>query len=498
MIIVSVKGASFAELAARASAARDEGDMLELRLDAPGAADGALAFEASELRALIERLQKPVLAALNDAAAFGDFRGGSALRMRILQAADTAGAAWIDVPLADAGCAGAWRARRVLSAHVPASQADAAAARLVAASGPGDMLKLVPHAESGDEALQALRILRGHDWRGRERIVYASGAEGSFTRVVAPAFGSAAVHARAAAAEPTAPGQYSAHELRARRPAALGRSTRCCAVLGDPVAHSWSPRLHMRAIRAAGLDAVFVAVRSARLSTTLPLFDDRWHALALTAPLKQEARQLASTCSALVERAAAANTLLRGADGAWQAHTTDVAGLRRAVLSALGLDPAGHAPSQLSGRRIAVLGSGGAARAALVALEGARLVLLARDARAGEELAARHGARFAYISADATIEADLVLDCTSAGLVGATPLDARRLGAGTLVMGSTYRPSRTPLLAAARARGLQVEDGARWFLEQAVAQFELHHGVAAPRADMEDELRAAMAEEERP
>lgn len=495
MIIVSVKGAGFEELARSALAARGEGDLLELRLDAPGEADGALRFRVDELRALLERIGKPALVALNDASAFGDFRGDAARRRELSHAADAAGAAWIDVPLAAAPSVGALRARRVLSAHVSVDEASGTAAELVRAGRRGDLLKLVPHAHSGDDALRVLRLAAEHDWRGFERCVYASGAEGAFTRVVAPACGSSAVHARAAALAPTAPGQYSAAELRALRPLRLGAATRLCAVLGDPVAHSLSPRLHMRAIRELGLDAVFVAVRSARLERTLPLFDERWRGLALTAPLKEEASRLAATRSATVERAAAANTLVRDDSGAWSAHTTDVVGLRRAVLECLGLPASAPGSGGLRGRRVAVLGSGGAARSALVALADADLVVVARDERAAGELAARHGARCTSTTASGVLDAELVLDCTSAALRGESPLAAQRLAPGAVVLGSTYRPARTPLLVAAHERGLRVHDGSRWFLEQALAQFELHHGVAAPRAALEEELRAAMAEE---
>lgn len=503
MIVVSVQGASFAELAARASAARAEGDVVELRLDAPGAPHGALAFRVEELRALREHLGLPVLASLNDAEAFGCFTGPVDARRALLGAADAAGVDLVDVPWPHAAECGVLRARRVLSAHVPAEACRDAARRLVEHSAPGDLLKLVGRAPDAAAGLDVLQACAGHDWRGREHAVFASGAEAAWTRVVAPAFGSAAVWARAVDAPATAPGQLDAHALRAARPARpMGSATRLYAVLGDPIAHSLSPRLHGRALRELGIDAAFVSLRAARLDALLPLLDQRWRGLALTAPLKEQGARLADERDAPTRACDAANTLVRVANGAWRAANTDVAGLALAARAALGLAP----QASLAGRAIAILGAGGAARAACHALAEARLSLWARDARAARACADARG--ILVLGDEASIEAELVVDCTSAALAGESPLPIERiapravvLGGGaapTVVMGSTYRPSRTPLLVAAESRGMHAVDGARWFLEQAIRQFELHHGLPAPRAAMEEELRAALSEEARP
>lgn len=500
MIVVSVQGASFAELRARARAARGEGDMVELRLDAPGAPHGALAFRVEELRALKEDLGQPILASVNGPEAFGHWSGPIAARRELLAKAVAAGVDLVDVPLHLAAELGACAPRRVLSAHVEAAECRATARVLVERAAPEDLVKLVGRATDAQAGLLVLETCARHDWRGRARAVFASGAEAAWTRIVAPAFGSAAVWARAASAPETAPGQLDARALRAARPARpMGAETRLCAVLGDPVAHSLSPRLHGRALRELGLDAAFVALRVPRLESVLPLFQERWVGLALTAPLKQEGARLAVGADAATRASSAANTLVRDASGAWRARNTDAAGLALAARAALGLPP----EASLVGRRIAILGAGGAARAACHALAEASLALWARDGASARELREAFGV--ALLGADESIEAELVLDCTSAALAGESPVSADRIapragasGARTVVMGSTYRPARTPLSVAAVARGCAFVDGSRWFLEQALRQFELHHGLPAPRAAMEEELRAALAEEERP
>jgi len=503
VIVVSVQGASFAELATRASAAREEGDIVELRLDAPGAPQGALAFGVEELRSLKEHLGRPVLVALNGPEAHGCFSGPLAARRAVLDVAVAAGVHLVDMPLHLVAELGALAARRVLSAHVDAAACEHAARALVERAAPGDLLKLVGRATDALEGLEVLRVCARHDWRDHRHAVFASGLEAAWTRIVAPAFGSAAVWARATEAPATAPGQLDAHALRAARPTRpMGSSTRLCAVLGDPVAHSLSPRLHARALRELGLDAAFVALRVARLDEILPLLDERWIGLALTAPLKQQGAHLAPELDAATRAARAANTLVRDARGAWRATNTDVVGIGLAARAALGLAP----QASLAGRRIAILGAGGAARAACHALREARLALWARDAAAARALGSAFG--IAVFEPVAAIEAELVLDCTSAALAGESPVPIERItpraspiagvGAPTVVMGSTYRPARTPLLVAAAGRGMSTFDGSRWFLEQAIAQFESHHGLPAPRAAMEDELRAALAAEQAP
>lgn len=473
--------------------------MLELRCDTEQTPDGLIVFHANELRALRERLQRPLVLALNDATSFGNFRGLPVARQAWLETCLQAGVDWVDVPLSAVTEAGAstfemkGHTRRVLSLHTKPWQSEQQAhlhvQQLVAASQPRDVLKLVPHAEDGVQALRSLEWGAAGAWQGRQHVLFASGAEAQYTRVLAPVYGSTWVYARAEASTATAPGQLTAAALRAAWPrAGCTTATRLLAVLGDPIAHSLSPQVHTRGLRELGIDAVYVAVRCADLNIFAPHLGPRWSGLALTAPLKRQAARLAATCSPLVMRTGAANTWVRRVDGAWEAHNTDGLGLERALQRLRAHDRS---------TRVTVLGTGGAARTALWALQGLHLHeplrVWGRCTEEAHALAAEVGAR--AWARDDIIAADVLLDCTSAALQGEAPLAPHKYAGTPHVMASTYRPLDTPLLRDARARGCATSDGRWWFLEQACAQFELQQGVPAPRAAMEAQLQVELGAE---
>jgi len=470
--------------------------MLELRCDTEQTPDGLMVLHAHELRALRERVQRPLVLALNDATSFGAFRGSMATRQAWMQLCSEAGVDWVDVPLAvlqESGpraLAATGHTRRIVSLHsAPWSsqaQAQLQVQQLVTASQPGDVLKLVPQADDGVQALRSMEWGAAAAWEGRRHVLFASGAEAQYTRVLAPVYSSAWVYARAQASAATAPGQLTAAALRAAWPrAGCTPATRMLAVLGDPIAHSVSPQVHTCGLRELDLDAVYVAVRCADLAGFAQQLAPQWRGLALTAPLKLQAARLASECSTLVTQAGAANTWVRCADGAWHAHNTDGIGLERAVQR---LWPRGRQT------RITVLGTGGAARTAVWALHGMSLEepvrVWGRRTAEAQALAAEAGTS-AWSSTD-IIESDLLIDCTSAALRGEVPLSPAQYAGTPHVMASTYRPLDTPLLRAARARGCATSDGRWWFLEQACAQFELQQGVPAPRAAMEAQLQAEL------
>lgn len=269
------------------------------------------------------------------------------------------------------------------------------------------------------------------------------------------------------------------------RGAPAGR--RRAGVVGSPVAHSLSPRLHRAAYAALGLDAwTFDAVQvpPGGLAAHLSGLGEEWVGLAVTMPLKQEALVLPGlvTVGEDAVLAGGANTLVRRGDG-WAADNTDVAGLGAA------LDDAGaHRP-----RRALVLGAGATGRSALVTLAraGVREVLLAvRDGlRPGtHELVDRLGLRAEVRRLG---EQDLLLDRGTADVVVSTlPAQAQvpRIRAGApdalpVVVDVAYAPWPSGFArAVADASGgrLRVVRGTEMLLHQAVRQVRLMTGHDGP------------------
>lgn len=259
---------------------------------------------------------------------------------------------------------------------------------------------------------------------------------------------------------------------------------RKAAVLGRPIAHSLSPVLHRAAYRALGLAWTFDAIEVGvdELAPLLASSGPEWAGFACTMPLK---RAVLDVASAVTDRAAAVgagNTLLRRADGGWSADNTDVAGIVAALREA-GVG----APATVS-----VLGAGGTAQAAVVALAELgvhRCTVQVRDASRTTDLAAT--ARRAGVEIDLAplgdSRADLVISTLPPG--AADPI-ADRVRAGAL-LDAVYVPWPTRLAAAASASGATVVSGALMLLHQAAVQVELMTGQPAPVAAMRAALHDA-------
>jgi 3-dehydroquinate dehydratase/shikimate dehydrogenase len=462
-------------------------DAVELRLD------HARAGEVERLP--LAELGKPVIAAVHGAEGFGSFAGGVEERCALLRAAARAGAAFVDVDARFARALGPVPgARRIVSHHAKdGTPPDVARlfAEVDAAAEPADLVKVVTHAERAEDGLRVLAELRKG---GRERIAFCSGERGAFTRVLAPLAGSVSTYASAGAA--TAPGQLGVAALRAALPEGGGsRSTRWFAVVGRPVGHSWSPRLHGALFRALALDQVYVAcepddfARFLALAAALP-----FAGFSVTAPFKSDALRVAEPDPAS-KAIGAANTLVRAAGGGWSAANTDAEAVRGAVEVAL-------APRPLAGASVLVVGAGGAARAAVWSLRRARaeVGVWARDPERTRALCAELGGTPLERDAVAQRHFDVLVHATPAGTRGhAEPcaVPAEWIARGSAVVDAVYRPRATELLRRARERGARCVPGTEWFLRQAELQAACFTEGPEGTGLLAAELERACAEEER-
>lgn len=254
--------------------------------------------------------------------------------------------------------------------------------------------------------------------------------------------------------------------------------TRLVALLGDPVEHSLSPRFQNAAIRAAGLPAVYMALRCAATFDGLLLGIARAGGAGnVTIPHKARAAALLDVATPAVEKTGACNTFWLE-DGQVHGDNTDVEGFAGAVRAVMGPP---------TGARVLVLGAGGAARAAVLALIQGRAdavhVLNRSPARARSlqeslDPAARRVTVLERADAARREGYDLVVNATALGL-GAedpAPLDLAlpvRVGA---VLDLTYRERPSALIAAARTADIPAADGREMLLQQGAASFRRWFG----------------------
>lgn len=258
-------------------------------------------------------------------------------------------------------------------------------------------------------------------------------------------------------------------------------------LLGQPVAHSLSPRMQNAALAAAGLDLRYEALEVSpdQLGTVLESLRERDAAGNVTIPHKRAVMAACGWLSDDAARAGAVNTFW-WSNGTLCGDNTDVAGFdlaARAVLGSSALPP--------FEARVALLGAGGAAAAVLLALSrwprvGVRIG--SRSPARAEALARAHpefAQPVAEMASAVTAGTTLVVNATPIGLDGRSqPMDVRLLPPGAAVLDLVYREDETPWVLAARSAGYRAADGLRMLVEQGALAFERWMGMAPDRAAM--------------
>lgn len=279
------------------------------------------------------------------------------------------------------------------------------------------------------------------------------------------------------------------------------------AVLGHPVAHSQSPFIHAQFAKQTG-----EAIDYGRIECPLGAFEATVHAFIgsadpaqglgpargcnITVPFKFEAPALARRLSPRAALAQAANVLRFDAEG-WFADNTDGIGLVNDIEQGAGL--------QLAGRRLLLVGAGGAASGALGPLieRAPALVVVANRTPAKAEalverhraLAAQHGVALRASGLDDCGSGyDLVLNSSASSLAGApVPVAPSVLAPGALALDMMYGPAAAPFLAWAAQHGAEGRDGLGMLVHQAAEAFQLWRGVRPDPLPVLAALRARLA-----
>lgn len=257
-------------------------------------------------------------------------------------------------------------------------------------------------------------------------------------------------------------------------------AARLAGVMGWPVSHSRSPRLHGFWLDSYGIDGAYVplAVSPDRFEQALRALPSLgFRGANVTVPHKEAALALADHADDHARRIGAANTIVVGDDGALHASNTDGFGFLEHLRAT--------APSWTANKPALVLGAGGASRAVIVALVDAgvpEVRLANRTAARAEVLADELAGPITSLPwdtrSDAAAGCGLVVNTTTLGMTGQPALDMTLdgLGEGAVVYDLVYAPLETPLLADARHRGLATVDGLGMLLHQARPGFAAWFG----------------------
>jgi shikimate dehydrogenase len=249
-------------------------------------------------------------------------------------------------------------------------------------------------------------------------------------------------------------------------------------VIGNPIAHSKSPRIHAQYAAELGEDLQYeqcLAPVDGFTATVARLVGEGYKGANVTVPFKLEAARLATRLTARAQAAGAVNTLVFDG-GEIVGDNTDGVGLVADIVRNAGVS--------LDGKRVLLLGAGGAARGALLPLldAGPRQIVIAnRTLATAEALVAEfadHAARLAVSSfADVDGPFDVIINATSASLDAAVPpVPASVFGPDTLALDMMYGNKPTVFMEFAASHGAAVRDGLGMLVEQAAEAFALWRG----------------------
>ena len=267
-------------------------------------------------------------------------------------------------------------------------------------------------------------------------------------------------------------------------------------VIGWPISHSRSPRIHNHWLSLHGIAGSYVplAVAPGHLNAALAgLAALGFKGCNITLPHKIDALQLVDDVDANARRIGAINTVVVQADGSLKGFNNDGYGFIQALLD-------GKPDWRADAGPITVLGAGGAARAVVLSLadQGAREIrLINRTLATSQALAREFGAPVTALPwserHSALADISLLVNTTSLGMQGKEPLDLdlTALPAHAYVCDVIYAPLETPLLAAARQRGNMTVNGLGMLLHQARPAFAAWFGVMP---EVTDALRQAVLE----
>ena len=366
-----------------------------------------------------------------------------------------------------------------------------------------DVLKIVWRARSLRDNLEAFEII---GQRYKPTIALCMDEAGQPSRVLAKKFNALLSFASLDSESGTAPGQVSVREMKdLYRWGRQTKKTQVYGVVGHPVAHSMSPAIHNAGFAAVDFNAVYLPMPippeyehfKATISTWIDCEELRFGGASVTIPHKQNLLRFVEEQGGEIEDLAAkigaANTLHVRDDGSLYACNTDYAAALDGVCDSIGITR-----DELKGKKVAVIGAGGAARAIVAgfAAYGAAVTCYNRTVAKAEELVEAFGGKAGSLDELAEAKADIFINCTPIGMhpnvddspIGADAAVVDGWSSDTVVFDTIYNPVETKLLRLAKSKGCVTVSGTEMFTRQAAGQFELWTGKDAPLGRFEEVL----------
>lgn len=452
---------------------QDKVDGMEIRLD-------LFAFiDSAKLRELLSCWNKKVLITLRTKEEGGGFAGTEEERLSLWKEILSLQPDYVDVELSSSPSilsymqAQRHRAKLILSYHNFTSTPDLEEVYNRLKSVPADFYKIATLATSYIDGLRMLYFLYKKRKEAAPLIGLCMGEEGKMTRFLAPVVGSALNYA-SYQNDISASGQIDVDSLlKEYRYKSLSPQTRIYGLIGSPIDKSLSPLVHNHVWREASYDALYLKIPQKKENLDefffymkeLPFF----HGLSVTMPLKQAVIIYLSSLTSLAKKMGAVNTITRMGD-LLIGDNTDGLGALKAIEKRM----------HLKGKKVLILGSGGAAAALafICAQNGARVSIGARSKPSAHQLAEKIGVQ--CVDFTGPLDYDLLINATPA-----MPIDENQIRPFSYVMDIVSQPKETPLLKAAALKECKCIYGIEMFMHQAMEQQRIWLEGAISEEDLE-------------
>ena len=459
--------------------AASRADLVEVRVDQLDQLP-----DAAALAALLRDRPCPMIITCRPAALGGRHDWPDPVRLKTLQAAIELGADYIDVEAELAGGLQRRSSTRIIVSYhnFTSTPTDLASLydRLVETG--ADVVKIATAAGSIIDSLRMLELVRH---AAAPCIALCMGELGLITRVLGRKFGCLLSYAPLRSDRATAPGQITLDDLIGLyNYRAINTETQVYGVVANPIAHSMSPHIHNAAFRSLGINAVYVPFK---VEGDVANFFDACRGMpvygySVTIPHKQAALRAVDEVDPISRKIGAVNTVVNR-KGRLVGSNTDWSAAIEAIEGAL-------AGAPLAGRRVALVGAGGTARAIAFGLraKGADVCIYNRTPDRAAGLAADAACAWAPLEQLPSAEADVLVNSTSVGMypnVDESPVPASVLKRNRVVFDAVYNPVWTRLLREAEQAGCVTVTGLEMFINQAAQQFKTWTGLTPPRELME-------------
>jgi 3-dehydroquinate dehydratase/shikimate dehydrogenase len=466
MIIVSLTGPTFSDVQRQIRESNPFADLFEFRLDLIKTKNPGHLFSLS---------QRPVIATCRPSWEGGAFHGEEEDRLAFLERAVDAGATYVDIEFR-AGPRALDRLRHtaagpglILSYHLPPGRVfrpDHDYKMLHSAG--ADVIKIAFVARDSYDNTLAFDLL-SRAQRDRQRAVaIAMGEEGEPSRILYRKFGGWGTYASTEDGRSAAPGQVRASELKQTyRADTLNPSTRVFGVIGNPLGQSKGIYVHNALFRKMGKNAVYCKFLVKDLGRFMKGMAPHLDGFSVTIPHKQTVLRYLDRVDPTARSIGAVNTVVRR-NGRLIGVNTDAPGALDAIEKKM----------RVRGKRLSIVGAGGAARA--IAFEakkrGANVRIANRTAAKARRLARQLGLE--HVSLAEAGNTDILINATSVGMTphaSATPVPRKFIHA-RLVFDAVYNPPLTRLLREARMNRARTVTGIEMYLNQGMRQSRLFTG----------------------